>query len=104
MKLYVDDVRNPPPGWIVARTIEEAKKFLLSGEVEECSLDHDMGTCGTCPKDVQRCPHPDTSGYALCRWMAETGKWPKKKPVIHSMNPVGKCRMFAIIEDYWDEK
>lgn len=43
MKLFVDDVRTPPEGWRLARTIEEAIDFLKSGGVEEMSLDYVIG-------------------------------------------------------------
>ena len=44
----MDDVRPCPgePGWLMARTVEEAMQYLATGEVDYCSLDHDMGVCG----------------------------------------------------------
>lgn len=43
MKLYVDDVRTPPPGWVLARTVLDAIKTLDAGGVEEVSLDYFIG-------------------------------------------------------------
>jgi hypothetical protein len=43
MKLYVDDVRTPPPGWTVARTVKEAIAVLDQGGVVEVSLDYFIG-------------------------------------------------------------
>ncbi|MBK8872148.1 MAG: hypothetical protein KBG07_03495 [Elusimicrobia bacterium] len=43
MKLYVDDVRTPPPGWVVARTVKEAIAVLDAGGVDEVSLDYFIG-------------------------------------------------------------
>lgn len=43
LKLYVDDVRTPPPGWALARTIEDAVRILSEGDVEEVSLDYVIG-------------------------------------------------------------
>ena len=43
MKLYVDDVRPCPVGWRVARTVEEARRALADGGVEEVSLDFVIG-------------------------------------------------------------
>src|SRR3972149_2433857 len=87
MKLYLDDERVEPEGWTRIKTVQEAKEFLLSGKVEELSLDHDLGT--------------EETGYTLCLWMAETGNWPAKKPGIHSANPVGVANMRSVIERYF---
>ena len=47
MKLYVDDVRMCPRGWLLARDTETAISLLGEGIVTELSLDHDMGAdCG----------------------------------------------------------
>ena len=43
MKVWLDDVREAPEGWIHIRTPEEAIDLLRSGAVEEISLDHDLG-------------------------------------------------------------
>jgi len=110
MKLFLDDVRDPPSsGWTVVRTAEEAKPMLLSGLVEEASLDHDLGECAECaaawpPRGYRlvtsTCRHKMT-GYDLCLWMAEFGHWPKNKPTVHSANPVGRQRMEGVIARYF---
>ena len=43
IKLFVDDMRTPPDGWHLARTITEAVR-ILSGPlpIEVVSLDHDI--------------------------------------------------------------
>jgi hypothetical protein len=46
MKLYVDDVRQPPQGWQVARTVKEAVDILGAQAVEEVSLDFVIGNEG----------------------------------------------------------
>jgi hypothetical protein len=43
MKLYVDDVRLPPAGWGLARTVKEAIQLLEAGGVTEVSLDFFIG-------------------------------------------------------------
>jgi hypothetical protein len=48
--------------------------------------DYDMPTC-----------EPLGTGYTLCLWMEQTGHWPKKMPVVHSMNGAGAERIRAII-------
>lgn len=43
MKVYLDDERTPPEGWVLVRWPEEAIELLKTGEVEKLSLDHDLG-------------------------------------------------------------
>ena len=42
MKVWLDDERAAPAGWVHVRTPEEAIELLRGGEVEELSLDHDL--------------------------------------------------------------
>ena len=115
MNLYMDDVRDCPfVNYQVARTVEEAQYLLTSGEVNRCSLDHDMGACDDCkgkglhegdcltPETtfMNWCPHV-MDGTKLVRWMVETGHWPKHKPEVHSANPEGRKRMQAIIDQFF---
>jgi hypothetical protein len=112
--LYVDDLRVCPDGWKVARTIEDAKQLLLTGEVAACSLDHDMGACADCIRQnlhvgdmttpattfLNWCPHA-ADGTSLVRWMVETGTWPKHFPLVHSANPNGRMRMLGLIDRFY---
>ncbi len=43
MKIYLDDVRTPPEGWAHVLWPDEAIALLKTGQVEEISLDHDLG-------------------------------------------------------------
>ena len=45
MKIFLDDERGRPPGWILAENVTDLEKciFLLGDEVEEISLDNDLG-------------------------------------------------------------
>lgn len=91
MRLWVDDQRPAPPGWTQARSVEEAQAALVTGLVEEASLDHDLG-------------FEQTDGGALVRWMAMTGHWPKARPAVHSTNPAGRAYMEGVIERYYGTK
>lgn len=106
--MYLDDVRPIPIGWVGVRTLDEAKKLLVSG-VDEASLDHDLGWCEQCSADtavrgyatvIGSCEHIGT-GYDLVCWMEETGHWPKQKPRVHSANPVGASRMRQVIDKHY---
>lgn len=41
-KLFVDDMREIPPGWIGARTVSEAIAVLAALPISHVSLDHDI--------------------------------------------------------------
>ena len=43
MKIYLDDERLVPPGWVQARWSDEVIEYLKSGDVTDVSLDHDLG-------------------------------------------------------------
>lgn len=90
MKLWLDDLRPAPEGWKWARTIGQAIgiAYFESGIFEECSLDHDLGN------------GDDLDGIRFVDWMAENNVWPTKRPVVHSMNPVGRKRIEMTIERY----
>ncbi len=113
IKLWLDDNRPAPEGWVHARNVEAAKVRLLQGDVEELSLDFDMDTpeCATCNFECgfreeggcqKACPcHADNgreNGGDLVRWMQQWGIWPKKKPVVHSVNPHGAAEMRYLID------
>lgn len=42
LRLFVDDIRACPTGWIPARTVTEAIRILATQDVFEISLDHDI--------------------------------------------------------------
>ena len=43
MKVYLDDERRTPEGWVRVYWPEEAIELLNTGKVTEISLDHDLG-------------------------------------------------------------
>ena len=47
-ELWLDDRRPAPSGWTRAYTVAEAQRYLATEEVEEASLDHDLGACEAC--------------------------------------------------------
>lgn len=75
IKLWVDDERQPPEGWIWAKTFDEAVDAINHNELEIISLDHDLG--------IQ-----SKTGYELAKWLSQNQKWPSLVN-IHSANPVG---------------
>ena len=90
IKLWHDDVRPAPEGWVWATNNTEAQMILQDRNVEECSLDHDLGAEGG---DIFAAgPSLNGSGYDLVRWMIENNLVPAKV-TIHSWNGVGARRM-----------
>lgn len=84
MKVYLDDVRDAPPGWHRVLWPEEAISLLETGAVTELSLDHDLG-------DDAR-----GTGYDVILWIEEavvTRHFIPPRIAIHSANPVGRDRM-----------
>jgi hypothetical protein len=60
IKVYLDDERLPPVGWVRAKTSQTAINLLSLGIVEEISLDHDLG-------DEEICGN----GYKVLLWIEE---------------------------------
>ena len=88
MKLYLDDVRECPQGWTLVKTAPEMIRCLESSEVEEISLDHDLG------------PPEAGDGYAVLAWIERqvaTRAWVPPVIHIHTGNPVARRRMEAAL-------
>ena len=88
MYIWLDDMRQPPPNTLWAKTAKDVINFLTSYNPEQESLyidlDHDLGTKMT--------------GYDLCKWLIQQpyiGKFH-----IHSMNPVGRQNMYELLIHY----
>ena len=90
MKLYVDDVRDAPDGWVLCREAAEALEFLEDGDIANLSLDHDLGEFSL------------FSGYDIAKWIVEHDTWPHHI-YCHSMNPVGRENILALLERYAPE-
>jgi hypothetical protein len=100
VNLWLDDIRDPMHygyiGWHWVKTADEAIAALATGEVDQCSLDHDLDMSATIGREPT-----EKTGYDVVCWMEETGNWPKQKPRVHSMNPVGAARMRQAIERHF---
>ncbi len=118
VKIWLDDARTAPLGWTRTQDIEEVKKLLRVGEVEELALDNDLGRyppCATCNDNA--CPivideqgdgcscscHAFyAEGYKLVDWMEEQNLWPKCRPTVHSNNRPAADRMRLVIRKHYD--
>lgn len=97
MKIYLDDVRPCPEGYVYVQTSQEcmiklSESFLLGNTIEHLSLDHDLGD-----------DKLHGTGYTVISWLEE---WAAngvflvdpEKITIHSANPVGRVKMQAGID------
>lgn len=106
MKLWHDDIRPAPVGWAWARTNAQAQFILRGGNVEECSLDHDLGFHDVeIPDDpdelieVMQLKGDEETGEELVRWMIDNDLVPPKVR-IHSWNPAGASTMAKLLNDH----
>lgn len=98
MKLWIDDVRpEPSKEYISCKSVNFAKSIIQyfekkSNPVELIDIDHDAGDYAGMGGDYIK----------LLDWLEETGR---NYPIrIHSMNPVGRENMRAIIRrNGWTE-
>ena len=91
MKIWVDDIRPIPEGYVGTKSVNETIQLIIEAEnkgqiIELIDLDHDLG-----------CYAADGGDYIkILDWLEETGR---NYPIrIHSMNPVGVQNMRAIIQ------
>lgn len=84
MKVYLDDERETPDGWIRVYWPVEAIKLLKEDDVTEISLDHDLG-------DDER-----GTGYDVLLWIEEavvTSNFQPPKMHVHSANSSARDKM-----------
>lgn len=89
MKLYLDDEREAPAGWVRVRWPGEAIELLKTGLVTDLSLDHDLG-------DAER-----GTGYDVVLWIEEavvTSGFVPPKMTVHSSNASARAKMEAGLE------
>lgn len=98
MKLWVDDVRPAPEGYIWKKTTNEALAFIYNNwnDVEHISLDHDCGECNFGGDYIGVLNEIERLG--------NNGMKINFTFHLHSMNPVGVENMRAIIQrNGWKE-
>jgi hypothetical protein len=88
MKLWIDDERPCPDGWVAARNRDDAVAIINTwfDHIKEISFDHDLGE-GKTGYDI---------ALTLEKMVWETGRCPMILHV-HSMNPVGRKNIMDAI-------
>ncbi len=94
IKIYVDDLRPVPSGYIGTKSVNETIALIEEiekggGEVELIDLDHDLG-------DYSR---DGGDAIKILDFLVERGTL---YPIgIHTANPVGKENMMRMIRRFW---
>lgn len=88
MKIWLDDLRPPPDGFIHVKNFAELENLLTSNpdSIEVMSFDHDLGD-------------GEKDGYEIAKWIAANHleRWPLEVRV-HSANPPGAENIRAFDE------
>jgi hypothetical protein len=94
-RLYVDDLRDCPEGWDVARNFHQAIVMLDTGDYDEVSLDHDIASFYG---------NKEMTGYDVLQYLIMRkleGATVPGKIYVHSANPVGVKKMQEDIDRYF---
>ena len=91
MKIWLDDVRPSPKGWMWALDYDLFVHFVIRyGIPDEVSLDHDLG-------------HEYKDGYGAAKFLVEqclSLNVPLPIWRVHSANPVGKENIEKLLINY----
>jgi len=94
MKVFLDDMRQPPKGWRLAKTAKDTISLIKKYNVSELSLDYDLGAI-------------NETGHDVLLWLEKqifekrNFKLPKKIKV-HTTNPLAYKRMMQTVEEIYD--
>jgi hypothetical protein len=94
MKIWLDDVRPAPDGFVLAHSVNEAIMLIEYAEttgagIELIDCDHDLGDYFNDGGD----------GIKLLDWLCERQTF---YPIaLHTANPVGKENMERVIKRFW---
>lgn len=88
INIYLDDIRDCPKGFILAKDIDKAIDLMRNNKVNIISLDHDLG--------VNSKGELLPTGYDLVKYICEHGIR-FNKIYIHTDNPVGRDSMYQTL-------
>lgn len=79
MKVFMDDARETPEGWVRTYDVEQTKNLLSTRLVTHLSLDNDLGSLDY-----------STEGYNVLNWLEEVVYYDPTFPIpemqVHSSN------------------
>lgn len=104
MKLWVDDIRKEPDGWVRAKTVTDAIRILDTQDVDEVSLDHDISyKVSIGHGDPRPFCAPETF-EPVARYIAKayaTETFISPLPItLHTANSVGAQKMAEILRGF----
>ena len=94
VKIWVDDIREVPEGYVGTKSVEETIRLIeeieeKGGMVELLDLDHDLGDYAQFGGDAIK----------ILDYLVERETF---YPIlIHTANPVGRANMIRMIDRYW---
>ena len=104
MKLWIDDVRPAPEGYVWCKSVNEAKSLIQYAESTHHSKYAPCHGCHLIDTDHDAGDYAKDGGdyIRLLDWLEETGR---NYPIrIHSQNPVGVANIRRIIQrNNWKE-
>jgi hypothetical protein len=89
LRVWLDDERPAPEGWVACRWPGEVIALLEQGAVEQMSLDHDLGD------------DAHGTGYDVLQWLEEavaTRGYLAPTIHVHTANPAARARMLAAVD------
>lgn len=89
IKVYLDDERTPPEGWVLTKSAKETIELVAQGHVTHLSLDHDLGE-----DDVG-------TGYDVLLWLEEKvflEGFPAPKLSLHTANSSAREKMALAVK------
>lgn len=89
MKIWLDDLRQAPEGWERTYNARTTIKLLETEDVEEISLDHDLGNDEVVGTGYDVVLHMEK--------MASEGRKIPRRCAVHSQNIVGAKRMISAL-------
>lgn len=94
MRIWVDDIRKVPEGYIGCKSVNETialiEKLELEGKnIRIIDLDHDLGSYASDGGDAIK----------ILDYLVEYDKFYKIN--IHTANPVGRANMQRVLNRYW---
>jgi hypothetical protein len=89
VKVYLDDVRPEPEGWLRAYTYEQCVELLETGAVTHLDLDWNLGQ------------GPERTGLSVLEWLEDRVSVGRLRPpalTVHTADPRARREMLAAIE------
>lgn len=84
VRVWLDDVRPAPEGWVWTKTVQETRERIERGDVAEVSLDYDLDLTD-----------PNHNGAEIAAWLRRQAMRGFEIPVVHvhTANPHGGALM-----------